>query len=199
MLLYDLSDIGSDIKKYAEIIELLHTDTDISKDKKFQQLFNGFYKINQLNKQWYTNFYNYFESVKNSEPSFEQAVRDLYNLNNQSRVDASFCSKLIATINPDKPIIDQYIMWQMGYNTKFADGLKGEEKICYYINAYAEIENQYMAHIHDKAVIVAITDFDSKYPDYQWLSVIKKLDFILWSYRAPRTFSVFEYNKLKEG
>lgn len=198
MLQFDLRSIGSALQKY-EKIENVFRKTNVADDEKFQRLFNGFYITSPLSKTWYKNFYDYFERVKNDEPTFERAIRDLYNINGQTRVDASFCSKLIATINPDRPIIDQYIMWQMGYNTKMVNSLGGEEKICYYIDAYAEIEKQYIEHIKDAAVAAAIAEFDSAYSGYQWLSPIKKLDFILWSNRSIRTFSVFEYYKLKEG
>ena len=205
MLKFDLCSIGlsrqkfeQSLQKYEEIVNLFH-ETNVAEDDNFQRLFNGFYITSPLSKTWYVNFYRYFENVRNDNPTFEKVITDLYNINGQARVDASFCSKLVATINPDKPIIDQYIMWQMGYNLKTADSLKGLAKIHYYVDAYSEIEKQYKEHIDDVAIKTAIAEFDSIYPNYKWLSPIKKLDFILWSNRNYRTFSVFEYYKLKEG
>ena len=198
MLQFDLSSIRLSLQKYEEIVSLFRK-TNIAEDDKFQRLFNSFYITGPLPKTWHINFYGYFESVKDNEPTFEKAIQDLYDINGQTRVDASFCSKLIATINPDKPIIDQYVMWQMGYNTRTADSLKGQKKIEYYVDAYSEIEKQYKEHIDDVAVKTAIAEFDSTYPSYKWLSPIKKLDFILWSNRNSRTFSVFEYCKLMDG
>ncbi len=87
----------------------------------------------------------------------------------------------------------------MGYNLKVADSKKGSEKIKYYVKAYSEIEKQYKEHLNDVAVKKAITEFDSLFPNYKWLSKIKKLDFVLWSNGNEKTFSVFEYYKLKEG
>ena len=61
------SSMGLD--KYMYIIEQVHK-TNVSKDEDFQRIFNGFYIVRR-NEEWRKIYYDYFEVVKNDNPSFE--------------------------------------------------------------------------------------------------------------------------------
>jgi len=90
------------IEKYKYIKDNFK-NVDISIfDCKFQKTFNSFYKIRR-NKEWRDAFYKYFESIKKDENiTFFKIINYLYE--NTDNVEASFASKMLATINEDMPI-----------------------------------------------------------------------------------------------
>ena len=62
--------------KYKQIMERVR-DTDVSSDEDFQRTFNSYYRIRR-NEEWQAIYYDLFEAIKDSQPSFEQIIRTLY-------------------------------------------------------------------------------------------------------------------------
>lgn len=85
---------------------------NIATDLAFQRKFNRFYRIKQRTENFYKEYYNYFEKYKNKEVGFEETL--LYFHSKHNRVEASFSSKLIGTINPDLPVLAKYVLENMG-------------------------------------------------------------------------------------
>ena len=92
--------------KYKQIMEMVRK-TDVSSDPDFQRNFNGFYRVRR-NVEWRKVYYDLFESVKGSNPSFEYIIRTMYEAT--GNIEASFSSKMLATINSDMPIWDRYVI-----------------------------------------------------------------------------------------
>lgn len=162
--------------KYQYIMEHVRT-VDVSADKKFQRTFNGFYKI-RYSKDWTEFYYQYFEQVKKGTPTFEDIITYLYD--QFGRVEASFSSKMLATIVPEKPIWDQYVLQNLKLELK--DTIR-EEKLKQAIFLYDEIEEWYDSYLKTRNAIESIQIFDAMFPDAKWLSNTKKIDYILWSKR----------------
>lgn len=55
--------------KYKQIMEMIQK-TDVSSDPDFQRFFNGFYRVRR-NAEWRKAYYDLFENVKGSNPSFK--------------------------------------------------------------------------------------------------------------------------------
>lgn len=76
----------------------------------FQRSFNGFYGVRR-NATWRSQFYTIFEAAKDwgddHQIVFRRALDALYALT--GRVEASFVSKLVATLHPSAPVIDKLI------------------------------------------------------------------------------------------
>ena len=168
------SSMGLD--KYKKIINLVKT-TDVSKDADFQRTFNGFYIVRR-NEAWRKAYYDYFEQIKKETPTFAQIIRYLYE--KTGFIEPSFSSKMLATLNPNNPIWDQYVLQNLNMEL---DGKTKEEKLCNAIKIYNNIENWYAEFLHTEKARECIREFDSILPDYSWMSDIKKIDFILWSIR----------------
>ena len=65
-----------EFNKYKQIMERVR-NTDVSSDKDFQRTFNSYYRIRR-NEEWQAIYYDLFEAIKDSQPSFEQIIRTLY-------------------------------------------------------------------------------------------------------------------------
>ena len=168
------SSMGLD--KYKYIMEQVK-QIDISVDMDFQRIFNGFYIVRR-NEEWRKTYYEHFESVKNATPTFESIITHLYESTNN--IEPSFSSKMLASIYPDKPIWDRYVVQNL--NIQLTGSTK-QEKLESAITLYSEMEEWYANFLQTAKAKECIEVFDSVLPDYQWMSSIKKIDSILWSIR----------------
>ncbi len=164
------------LDKYDYIRNNLY-NTDISTDDKYQKTFNSFFRVRR-NERWRKKFYKYFEKVKNNKNiSFETIVKDL--LLETGNIEASFSSKLLATINTNMPIWDQYILKNLDLKVK---GITKEERLDSVIDLYNEIIKKEQAMLSDPKIRKTVKEFKDYFPEYD-LSDIKILDYILWNLR----------------
>ncbi|MEG2655504.1 MAG: hypothetical protein RSA29_07390 [Clostridium sp.] len=119
------------------------------------------------------------EDNKDKEIKFEDTFKYIYK--ELGRVEASFSSKLVATINPNLPILDSMVLGNIGISMPGAykdDDYRIEEIIkIYYI-----VVEWYEEVLKSNKAKDMIKMFDEKYPDSN-ISEIKKIDFILWQIR----------------
>ena len=98
--------------KYKQIMEMV-LKTDVSSDPEFQRTFNGFYRVRR-NAEWRKAYYDLFEKVKVNNPSFEFIIKTMHEAT--GNIEASFSSKMLATINPDMPIWNRYVVQNLCLN-----------------------------------------------------------------------------------
>lgn len=168
------SSMGLD--KYQYIMQQVHV-TNVAVDIDFQRIFNGFYIVRR-NESWRKSYYEYFEDVKNSKPTFEKIITYLYECT--GNIEPSFSSKMLATIFPEKPIWDRYVVQNL--NVQLV-GTTKEEKLNNAISLYADMEKWYADFVKTAKGEECISEFDRVLPDYRGISSIKKIDSILWSIR----------------
>lgn len=191
MLDFDEKRINKSINKYKKIMEIIN-QKDPFDNEEFRKLFDGFYRIRQKSKKRYDDFYSVFKMCKYEHMDFKKTMEVLKEKTGE--IHPFFCSKIIATLDPNKPVWDKYVLQWVGIILK-----KPNDKnkcINYYSKIYQEIEEEYKKHLNDKNVREALARFDTLVPEGKELTEIKKLDFILWSNRNDRTVSIFEYNKI---
>lgn len=95
------------LDKYNYIKENINK-CDVSSNLEFQKRFNAFYRVRR-DAKWRKLFYTYFESIKNKKNiTFDEILDYMYK--ETGNIEASFCSKLLSTINPNMPIWDQYVL-----------------------------------------------------------------------------------------
>jgi hypothetical protein len=171
-----LAKISSDLPKYLKIMDMLHK-TDVSVDGVFQITYNGFYRVRQRTQDFYQGYYGYMEKTKKCPPSFQQTLEYLTKF---GKVDPSFASKLIATINPDLPVWDTHVLTNMGF--KYSYSGNQETKLKKANEVYQKIILWYQYFIPTTLAKTMISLFDEIYPNIP-ITVIKKIDLILWKKR----------------
>ena len=87
---------------------------------------------------------------------------------------------MLATIFPEKPIWDQYVVQNLNMELV---GSNKQERLNNAITLYADIEKWYADFLQTPKAKECIVAFDSVMPDYKHISSIKKIDSILWSIR----------------
>lgn len=123
-------------------------------------------------------YYEHFENVKDSTPSFASILTYLYECT--GNIEPSFSSKMLATIFPDKPIWDRYVVQNLNMELV---GTTKEERLANAIALYADMEKWYADFLQTDKAKECIEAFDRVMPDYKHISTIKKIDSILWSIR----------------
>lgn len=171
-----LENIRPGLIKYIDIMNRVNS-SNVSVDKEFQKKFNSFYRIRQRSPEFYDCYYNLLENSKANIITFEEVITHIYN--NVGRVEASFSSKLVATINPDKPVWDTYVLHNLGLKTPYQADKNRVSKI---INLYDEICEWYDEYLLREETEEVLDLFDKMYPDVL-ITNVKKIDFILWQMR----------------
>ena len=163
---------GLGLDRYAEIMHGYPTSSE------FQRAFNGYYRIRR-NEDWRNRYYALFRIARERNyTTFRQIITKLYKLT--GNVEASFSSKMLHTLDPSKPIWDQYVLQNLGL---VLTGKTQEEKIENAIVLYKQIEKWYEDYLKTQEAQENIAVFDQMLPDYAWISDVKKIDCLLWSKR----------------
>ena len=168
------------LDKYADIMEAAR-EKDVSSDIGFQHAFNAFYRVRR-NAEWRKCYYKLFERAKKEHYSFADVIGCLYV--ETGNIEASFSSKMIATIDQDKPIWDQYVLQNLGLELK---GKNPRERVENAILIYGRIETWYRDYLATEEAQRNIAEFDRWLPSYSWIPEIKKSDYLLWSRREEES------------
>lgn len=163
---------GLGLDRYSEIMN----GDPVSPD--FQRAFNGFYRVRR-NEAWRQHYYDLFVKAKAGQFTFEQIISELYGLT--GNVEASFSSKMLATIDASKPIWDQYVLQNLGLELT---GRTQEEKLRNAVTLYNRIVTWYSDYLSTDEAKKNIAEFDRMLPDYTWINDTKKIDCLLWSKRG---------------
>ena len=160
------------LDRYEEIMQGDPQSSD------FQRLFNGYYRIRR-NEEWRQHYYALFCKARDEYYSFGQIITDLYHCT--GNIEASFSSKMLATIDTSKPIWDQYVLQNLGLALS---GKTKEDKLQNAVRLYDNIVAWYEEYLKTDEANENIKTFDRLLPDYAWISNTKKIDCLLWSKRA---------------
>jgi hypothetical protein len=171
-----LTRLGRGLDQYLWIQRCVH-GCDVSSDREFQRRFNAFYRVRRA-VEWRIAFFRLLERSKAAPMSFPDALRALYLATN--RVEASFASKLVATLDPGKPVIDRFVLANFGLRLPAAGGASREERI---VQVYDSLRSNYDLLLRDPIGALIIDMFDQRYPNSP-VSQLKKVDLVLWQIRS---------------
>ena len=167
------------LEGYARIQRTVR-ETDVSSDADFQRFYNRFYRVRR-NAEWQARYYAIMEREKvNPSTAFGDVLREMHELT--GNVEASFTSKMIATLHPDRPIWDSLVLARLGLRLK---GTTAQAKLENAVDVYGKIVSWYETYLATGDAEKNIRLFDELLPGYAWLTPVKKVDFLLWSERYP--------------
>ena len=163
------------LNKYYWIQQNLHSQ-NISTNLEFQRNFNGFYRIRR-NSEWRKHYFDLLEKAKESEITFEKVLEKIYA--DTGRLEASFASKLVATINPDLPVIDRFVLNNTGLKLPYYSSLERKRKI---IRVYDDLIANFVDFLESSTGDFLIKRFKEMYPLHNITST-KIVDLVLWQTR----------------
>lgn len=151
---------------------------DVSTDSVFQRRFKGFYRIRR-NDAWCGPYFRLLEDAKAEPISFADALRTLRE--RTVRLEASFASKLVHTVDPTLPVLDRFVLTNMGLRLPYANAHQRERRLN---ELYAELRARYRALEASALGHKIRARFDEAFPD-SGVSDLKKIDLVLWQHRSP--------------
>jgi predicted DNA-binding protein YlxM (UPF0122 family) len=167
---------GKGIAQYEAIMNIVNT-VDVSKDKEFQRLYNNFYRVRQRSTKWYREYYSLMELSKGNDVSFNVVLDTI--LKKTGNVEASFSSKLVATLNPERPVWDKYVL----QNTKHHEPSPTDKsRVPLIKTTYRSISKWYETFLKSADGQLCVKIFDERMPSNKFTN-LKKLDFVLWQTR----------------
>lgn len=170
-MILDRVEIG--IRKYNWIMSRVH-EADVSADGEFQKFYNGFYRMRQRPADFYKTYYAFLEENKDNRAlTFEKVLTHLYE--ETGSIHASFSSKLLATINPDMPIWDKFVLQNLGLRTPY---YYEKDRLQKTVLLYQRICDWYKS----EEAMEKLQFFNEMFPNTE-ISDVKKIDFILWATR----------------
>ena len=147
----------------------------------FQRRFNGYYAVRR-NAVWRAAYYEQFQLGKShdgpAEALFANALTQMHKATR--RVEASFVSKLVATLNPSMPVIDSvvrsFLVERLSTVPKM-NGLDGAQAF------YGWLNRVMLALSETKPATDWFAEFDGVFvmePGGAEIADMKRLDFLIW-------------------
>ncbi len=168
------------LEKYLWIMDRFH-QIDCTIDIEFQKRFNGFYRIRQRKAEFYKELYAFLEQHKdNKNLLFETVLHHLFS--RLDRIEPSFSSKILATINPEMPIWDSEVLSSLNLK-KPGYHLPKEERLKRTIELYRRLQEWYQKELEKPLAQSMITAFDAHIPNCP-ITPVKKVDLVLWQTRG---------------
>lgn len=163
------------LTKYCWLQE--HLDKfDVAVSREFQKRYNGFYRVRR-SVLWQAPYFALLESAKRAPITFEAALSQLFDATGQ--VEASFASKLVATLDPSLPVIDKFVLAQAGLTLPRA---KAADRQATIVDVYAQLTTKLHHFAQSPTGKTLLTRFQAVYPQSK-LSTIKMIDLVLWQMR----------------
>jgi len=150
--------------------------SDVSASQRFQTCFNGFYRVRR-GPSWRVEYFALMESSKVSGIDFPDALEEIHR--RTSRIEASFASKLVATLDTSKPVVDKFVLEKFELKLP-RSGLKN--RVSKTVDVYRELCDAYRDFIESPKGTSIRELFERQYPR-SGLSELKKLDLVLWQIR----------------
>ena len=170
---WDKIKVGAD--KYAFLM-IRFQNYDVSIDELFQTKFTGFYRVRRNREKFLKKYFSYLQSLKSApNTSFRDIITHVKTF--IGTVEPSFSSKLLATINPNFPVWDQYVLSNIG----IAVPVRKSIDFCVYI--YQCIINWYNSFMRSGSAAEMVALFDKNLPEYKYFTTTKKIDLMLWQKR----------------
>jgi len=166
-----------DLDRYAKTIADL-LKTDVSSDIDYQRNFNALYGVRR-NAQWREAFYKLFENYKDQpDLGFRDVLSEL--LRATGRVEASFASKLLATVNPKRAIYDSIVRKNLGLPPRASGTTQRIKRLC---DDYETIQSHHEKQLARPAYQSLRAKFNVQFPQCQHFSDLKVLDLMIWQMR----------------
>jgi hypothetical protein len=151
---------------------------DAFDDREFRRRYNGFYRVRR-GSAWQDAFYGLMGRAKREGLQFPAVLRALHEDTN--RYEASFASKLTATIDPSAPIIDSIVLNNLGLRLPYPTAPNREIGICTLHQQLASLFRQFLRAEDGKYLV---KQFRQMYPTAD-ITEVKMVDLVLWQSRKP--------------
>jgi hypothetical protein len=169
------------VERYRQTIDGL-ANCNVATDLAYRRNFIRFYRMRLPKAKAYDDYFDILERLKGQQnismtEVLEEVLAELQI--KTGRIESSFASKLLATINPNLPIIDRVVLHNIGLRLPANNVPNRREKV---IAVHLELTTRLNEMIQDEQFVLIKSRFASAYPDYNFTD-LKILDLLIWQLR----------------
>jgi hypothetical protein len=176
-----LPKVAKGLEQYVRL-QAKRDASDLRSDPLFRRQFNYFYRVRR-NKEWQDKFYELLESFKGRAVGFPEIFEALYRAT--GRCEASFASKLLATLDPNMPVIDSIVLGNLKLRLPPA---RSKDRVSRIYQLHAKLFACFTAYLATEDGRYLVMRFRETYAGID-VSEIKMLDLVLWQKRAKKASS----------
>jgi hypothetical protein len=176
-----------DIDVYVFLMERFQSSKrHISNDHLFQFIYRSYYRLDNagLTNEFKTEYFKIMEGLSDCIEIDLRAIcnrlKQFKNIRKQVSLQFSFCTKLIATINPEYPIYDSFVAEVFNFSLPSKTRLY-EEKLDEYMKFYIYLSEVTRFLLRNESIIELCKLLTKKLSKWEEISDNKKIDFIIWT------------------
>lgn len=164
------------LKKYWVIQQKVKLDTSGFTDPDLRRSYNGFYRVRR-GEPWQSIYFDLMQQAQIKGYGFSQVLRELHK--STGRFEASFASKMAATLDTTQPVIDSVVLKNLACKLPSASAPDRMQKIESLHRELRESFQSFLAKAEGKNLVVS---FKAAYPTFT-ISEEKMVDLVLWQMR----------------
>jgi len=167
-------------------VKRLNVSGDGDASAAFRRRFNGYYAVRR-NEAWRTIFYRQFELGKGHSGSPDALFKSVLGKIHKAtkRVEASFASKLVASLHPSRPVIDSVVRQFLTVWLTSGPDPKGMQGALSFYDWLNEVMTKLSATQQARDWFAEFNELFHDVPGATAIADMKKLDFLIWG-GAPR-------------
>lgn len=150
--------------------------SDVRSNSEYRKRFNGFYRVRR-GLDWQEHFFGLLEAKKGQTVPFTEVLEELHRTT--GRYEASFASKLLATIDPNMPVIDSVVLRNL--NLRLPPSAS-KQRVARIGDIHSRLVISFNEFLRLELGRHLVQHFRSAYPDAN-ITEIKMLDLVLWQTR----------------
>lgn len=168
--------LAQGLAQYQWLQQQFKADQNIHDDLDFRRRFNHFYRVRR-NMQWQGRYYALMGRARREALQFNVVLDELRITTN--RLEASFVSKLIATIHPTAPVIDKFVLQNVGLAMP---ARKVASRAALIVRIHIALANSFSEFLQTQDGRYLVREFNRLYPS-SGITEVKMLDLVLWQTR----------------
>lgn len=172
-----LPKIEKGLKQYLWLQSKMKTSSHFHEDVDFRRKYNHFYKVRR-GLVWRNTFYKLMAQAKKEHLQFHTVLESLRQAT--GRYEASFASKLVATLDTSMPVIDSVVLKNLKMRLPSATASDRAAKIS---KLHKNLSTCFSNFLQTENGRYLVLEFNLKYPSAE-ITEIKMLDLVLWQTRA---------------
>ena len=160
---------------FVRYTEIMNGIDDID-NPVYQKKYSGYYRVRR-NPDWKREYFRLMADFRGrNNLTFGEILLRLYQATGQ--IEASFSSKMLATLDANMPIWDSNVLKALKLRLK---GKNTEIRFSNAVVLYDCICSWHKTFLRTDQARELVERFDQEFPEYETMSATKKIDFILWA------------------
>ncbi|MGN8249408.1 hypothetical protein [Pseudomonas sp. SMV7] len=168
--------VQAGLQKYSAIQALVKEDTTGFKDPILRRSYNGFYRVRR-GQPWQSAYFDLMLQTQKLGYGFSEVLTALHRTT--GRYEASFASKLLATLDTSQPVIDSVVLKNLGCKLPTATSTQRLQGIVALHSDLKQNVQNFLSLAEGRALVA---QFKASFPRHA-VSDEKAVDLVLWQMR----------------